>query len=153
LLDIDHFKIFNDTHGHQHGDDCLKQVARKISLGLCRSMDFVARYGGEEFVVVLAETDSAGALAVAEELRLRIESREIVHEFSPGRQHITVSLGVATAFPNLHSSPHSLIEAADLALYQAKRDGRNRSKVGESGRRTPGLKRTRRKSPFPFVLT
>jgi diguanylate cyclase (GGDEF)-like protein len=131
LLDIDHFKIFNDTHGHQHGDDCLKQVAREISQGLRRPMDFVARYGGEEFVVVLADTDSAGALAVAEELRLRIESREIVHEFSPGRQHITISLGVATAFPKRHSSPHALIEAADLALYKAKRDGRNRSKVGE----------------------
>lgn len=122
MLDIDDFKEFNDTHGHPRGDAILKAVASVISSNL-RDMDIAARYGGEEFVLVLPETDCAGATAVAERIRAGIEEISIdVRGTSSGR---TVSIGVAS-FPVHAEGPQRLLEVADQAMYRAKRAGKNR---------------------------
>jgi diguanylate cyclase (GGDEF)-like protein len=131
LLDIDYFKSYNDTYGHQKGDDCLKQVANALKQALHRPADMVARYGGEEFVLVLPNTNSQGAVLVAERLRTAIESLEIVHSKSDVSKHVTISLGVATMMPSLNSSHAALVEAADQALYLAKQEGRNRIKMSD----------------------
>lgn len=130
LIDIDFFKAYNDTCGHQMGDECLKRVANELSSVLNRSGDFVARYGGEEFVVVLPNVNSQGAYAVAERLRSAIEALGIQHSQSKVSKHVTLSLGVATTVPKRDSDPATLIAAADQALYQAKQEGRNRVRVG-----------------------
>jgi len=117
MVDIDHFKHINDTFGHQVGDQTLQRVARALQQG-CRSSDLVARYGGEEFVVVLPDTDLAGAATAAENLRRRIFGLD-------AEPRVTVSLGVAT-FPLHGGSPDHILSAADAALYQSKSAGRNR---------------------------
>lgn len=127
LCDIDHFKKFNDSLGHQAGDACLTQVAEVMARSLDRGADLVARYGGEEFVVVLPETTLEGAAFVAERLRQLVSALSIRHPDSPlGR--VSISLGVAAAHPGERDdqSPPDLIKAADQALYQAKHTGRNR---------------------------
>jgi diguanylate cyclase (GGDEF)-like protein len=126
MLDIDYFKLFNDTSGHQAGDDCLRSVARALSETLQRAGDVVARYGGEEFAVLLPETDAGHALQLAEMLRAKIDSLVIVHTASPlGR--VTASIGVATIVPPPDGSGcEELVRVADAALYDAKRMGRNR---------------------------
>ena len=129
MIDIDFFKAHNDTYGHQGGDECLKRVASCLAGAMHRPGDLAARYGGEEFVVVLANTNRAGAAAVAEALRVRIESLEIPHSGSRVSDWVTISLGVATMVPLQDTSPAELIAAADRALYQAKREGRNQVKV------------------------
>jgi diguanylate cyclase (GGDEF)-like protein len=116
MIDIDRFKQFNDTHGHQRGDDCLRAVALTLSDSLQRAGELVARYGGEEFLVVLPDTDSAHAVRTAEMLRQRVETQV----------GVTISVGVASAVPDRDRTPASLLAAADEALYRAKRDGRNR---------------------------
>lgn len=126
MLDIDYFKAFNDTYGHQRGDECLKQVARQLSDTLKRPGDFAARYGGEEFAVVLPNTDIKGAVFIAETLRSMIEALKITHAASDTAKWVTVSLGVGSLIPNRHSKPEQLIALADQALYNAKREGRNR---------------------------
>ncbi|HQR39366.1 MAG TPA: PleD family two-component system response regulator [Blastocatellia bacterium] len=133
MVDIDLFKSLNDAKGHQYGDDCLRQVAGTLSDTLRRAGDLVARYGGEEFAVVLPGSDTDGAVAIAEEIRARVEALGVKHEQSPCGV-VTVSLGVATAFPIDGDSPASLIDAADRALYQAKHDGRNRLVTAASDR-------------------
>jgi diguanylate cyclase (GGDEF)-like protein len=125
MLDIDNFKLFNDTRGHQCGDECLKRVAGVLTHAIHRPMDFAARYGGEEFAVILAETDSPGALVVAESLRARIEDFEQEAEIWPLGDHITISVGVAATVAGPDSSAAHLVAAADEALYQAKAAGRN----------------------------
>lgn len=124
LIDIDHFKQFNDTHGHLVGDDCLRLVAACIEECANRAADTVARYGGEEFCVVLPDTDLEGAAAVAERIRQRVEQLrfEVAGKLVP----ITASLGVACHFPSEVDAAEQLIKAADDALYQAKDAGRNR---------------------------
>ncbi len=126
LCDIDYFKNYNDTYGHQSGDDCLIQVAKVIHKNTNRVIDIAARYGGEEFVVALPETDNEGAVFVAEKIRQGVESLQVPHVQSKTCDHVTISLGVATTIPRNPFGPEILIETADQTLYQAKQNGRNR---------------------------
>ncbi len=126
LLDVDHFKAFNDHYGHLAGDACLTQVGRALAQGLSRASDLVARYGGEEFGVVLPGTSLEGARAVAETLRRAVESLALPHARSSAADRVTVSLGAATCTPEAGSQPSTLVESADQALYRAKQGGRNR---------------------------
>jgi diguanylate cyclase (GGDEF)-like protein/PAS domain S-box-containing protein len=129
MVDIDHFKLFNDIYGHQAGDDCLKEVARILKESLNRPADMAARYGGEEFGIILPDTDLDGALKVAEILRARVEGLGIPHKNSPVCQWVTISLGVANVVPAADTSPAKLVTASDRALYRAKTEGRNRVAV------------------------
>ena len=130
LGDVDHFKQFNDTYGHQAGDDCLRAVARAMREQAHRPADLTARYGGEEFAVILPNTDTAGALHVANTIRQAVADLLIPHAHSSAADHVTLSLGVACLIPRDDSSPKQLIDAADNALYRAKSAGRNRC-IGE----------------------
>jgi diguanylate cyclase (GGDEF)-like protein len=130
MIDVDRFKAFNDTLGHQEGDACLRQVAAVIDAGVRRAGDIVARYGGEEFAVLLPDTDTPGAAALAERIRAAIESRNIWHPAT--QRSVTVSIGVATVSGREDDDPSSLVRAADGALYQAKKDGRNLVRVAET---------------------
>lgn len=125
MIDIDHFKEFNDYYGHQAGDRCLEKVAKAIVASTQRPADLVARYGGEEFVVVLPESDRKGAILVAERIRNEVESLTIRHEHSSVSPYVTVSLGTATLFPQKENTVEELIYRADRALFQAKYHGRN----------------------------
>jgi diguanylate cyclase (GGDEF)-like protein len=137
LIDIDFFKAYNDTYGHQMGDECLKRVANVLSNTVNRPGDLIARYGGEEFVVVLPDTDEEGAIVIGEKLRAWVEGLGIEHTKSLVSKYVTISLGIATTIPRQDSSPAVLIAAADQALYQAKQGGRNRVKSSNAGiRRT-----------------
>jgi diguanylate cyclase (GGDEF)-like protein len=127
MIDADHFKAFNDQHGHQAGDDALRVLARVIGENVRRPADLVARYGGEEFSVVLAETDSAGARQIAEHIRQAVE----LLPFEAGvAAPITVSIGISTWTTATNGSLEQLLFAADKALYKAKDSGRNRVVVG-----------------------
>lgn len=126
LCDVDHFKAYNDTYGHQAGDQCLQQVAQAIARVAKRSADCVARYGGEEFVVLLPHTDLSGAFHVAETIRTEVEELNILHRNSSVGNHVSISLGVASLVPKEDVPPSYLIESADHALYSAKDLGRNR---------------------------
>jgi diguanylate cyclase (GGDEF)-like protein/hemerythrin-like metal-binding protein len=124
MIDVDHFKKFNDHYGHQAGDECLKNVARALQGSARRASDLVARYGGEEFSLVLPNTDAAAAQQLAEAVRLAIEELDMPHELSaPGR--VTISVGVATMAGGSGRNVASLLRAADEALYRAKGAGRN----------------------------
>ncbi|SCM79069.1 Response regulator, contains GGDEF domain [uncultured Sporomusa sp.] len=131
FLDLDFFKYYNDTYGHQEGDDCLKQVAAAAGRVLKRPGDLLARYGGEEFVVILPETSIAGAVEVAEAIRQAIERCNIPHSASPVAAHVTVSVGVAGGRVTQEDKPSDFIARADKALYEAKHSGRNRVKVAD----------------------
>jgi diguanylate cyclase (GGDEF)-like protein len=124
MLDIDHFKCFNDTFGHSTGDQVLRDVSN-ILLRDMREVDTVARYGGEEFVIILPETSPRGAIQVAERLRRAVEQAVFYAGDPPMRQPLTISVGIALYGPDGHHRSE-LIEAADSALYQAKSEGRNR---------------------------
>ena len=126
LCDIDCFKGYNDTYGHPAGDEVLVRVADAIRDSLRRPADLAARYGGEEFIVILANTDSAGAVALAEKIREGVEAMRIRHEASTVSEWVTVSFGVATIVPDPDREPQELIDRADRALYTAKESGRNR---------------------------
>lgn len=126
LCDIDYFKVYNDTYGHQAGDACLQKVATIIQTTVKRPADLVARYGGEEFAVILPNTDNNGAVHVAEEIRTQVEALNLPHAGSITTGCITISLGVATLVPKPPHSTANLIGLADQALYQAKEAGRNR---------------------------
>jgi diguanylate cyclase (GGDEF)-like protein len=125
LIDIDYFKFYNDTYGHQGGDDCLKRVAGVLSETIKRATDLAARYGGEEFVIVLTRTDAQGAAIVAERIRARVEALQIAHIASKVNSYLTLSIGVATVIPDQNMEADDLIAAADRALYRAKENGRN----------------------------
>ncbi len=125
LLDVDHFKRFNDSYGHQAGDDCLRRVAQCLLSIVFRPGDVVARYGGEEFVVVLPSIDLSGALVVAERVREAVSHMGIPHAGSSFGV-VTVSIGVSAGVPSQSVDYHALVKAADIALYQAKGAGRNR---------------------------
>lgn len=124
MVDADLFKTFNDKYGHQAGDDCLKRIATVLLTAAHRGSDLPSRYGGEEFAVVLPDTESDGALLVAEMIRANIEALGIPHVHGPSGM-MTVSIGVATTVPTRHAAVSELIEAADKALYEAKAGGRN----------------------------
>ncbi len=126
ICDIDHFKLYNDTYGHQRGDDCLVSVATAIKDSVNRPGDLTARYGGEEFCLVLPETAGPGAMRIAELVRKNVVKLNLEHKSSPVAKMVTLSLGVATLIPDKGSQPIVLLEAADRALYQAKGNGRNR---------------------------
>lgn len=126
LCDVDFFKGYNDHYGHQAGDDCLRQVARVLQAACRRPADLPARYGGEEFALVLPETTVSGATQVAESVRNSIVQLNVPHERSAVAGYVTVSIGVAGLLPTMDSDPEHLIAAADQALYQAKKLGRNR---------------------------
>jgi diguanylate cyclase (GGDEF)-like protein len=133
MVDIDRFKQFNDTFGHQAGDRCIREVAAALT-GQARRGDHVCRYGGEEFAVVLPNTTSDEAAVVAERLRLGVRAQGIDH---PGGDSVTISVGVAAVIPDGAADPDSLVAAADAALYEAKRAGRDRVVVAtavEGGR-------------------
>ncbi|MBA3015683.1 MAG: PleD family two-component system response regulator [Proteobacteria bacterium] len=126
MVDIDHFKLFNDHYGHIAGDECLRWVAQALKQSLRRACDFVSRYGGEEFVCILPETDLDEALKVAEHLRSAVAELAIPHAFSTVVGTVTISMGVASMMPLPEKASVDLMLAADQALYQAKNTGRNR---------------------------
>jgi diguanylate cyclase (GGDEF)-like protein len=130
LFDIDHFKKYNDAYGHLAGDDCLCRVAIAASQVIKRPRDTLARYGGEEFAVILPDTEPSGAKFCAEKIRLAIESLNISHVSSQINPFVTASVGISSIHPYAEVSvAQQLIKEADLALYQAKREGRNCVKV------------------------
>jgi diguanylate cyclase (GGDEF)-like protein len=132
VVDVDHFKIYNDTYGHAAGDLVLKRVAQTIQAALQRPADFVARYGGEEFVVILPEIEAAGAQEVAEKIRADVEQQKIHYPESSSANCLTVSLGGATQIPGKTEVDSELFCRADRFLYEAKRTGRNRVVWGPS---------------------
>lgn len=124
LCDADYFKPYNDTYGHPAGDRCLQELAAIFMAEAQRPADLVARYGGEEFIIILPNTDTAGAIHIAQGIHQAIQTHALPHRASPYGQ-VTVSMGIATAIPSPHLTPHPLISAADQALYAAKARGRN----------------------------
>lgn len=126
LLDIDHFKNFNDTYGHAAGDDCLAAVSKAMCNVMGRSTDLLARYGGEEFAAVLPDTDIEAAREIGEKLRAAVQALNIQHEDSSAANCVTISVGVVTLMPQPQDDLASLFEQADANLYKAKEQGRNR---------------------------
>lgn len=125
MVDIDYFKAYNDRFGHQAGDEALRQVATVLASVTQRSNDLAARYGGEEFAIVLPDTAQTGTLAIAENLRQKVEALRISHPDSPFGV-VTISAGIAIQYPKPKEQAQGLVEAADMALYHSKRAGRNR---------------------------
>ncbi len=125
LIDVDWFKSYNDRYGHPAGDACLRQLARVFEAGVMRSGDLIARYGGEEFVLIAPDTDLNGIRTIARYLCQEVFALALEHADSPyGR--VSVSIGVATAYPHQGSKPLQLVQQADAALYRAKQQGRHR---------------------------
>ncbi|MBE1159714.1 sensor domain-containing diguanylate cyclase [Dyella acidiphila] len=125
MLDIDCFKQYNDRYGHLEGDQCLKRVARLLSLAAARSRDFVARFGGEEFILLLPDTNESGAYKIASRCRDLIAGEHIPHEASDVSKYLTVSIGLCTATPECGDEVRGFIELGDKRMYQAKQRGRN----------------------------
>ncbi|WP_157954460.1 CHASE domain-containing protein [Saccharospirillum mangrovi] len=126
MIDIDHFKSYNDEYGHPAGDQCLRRVAEALQGMAQRPLDLVARYGGEEFAIILPQTQQP--LQVAEQCRQAVEALQLPHAFSEAAKVITISAGVCTRMPGVADRPEALTEGADHALYEAKETGRNRVK-------------------------
>ncbi|MFP5390117.1 MAG: diguanylate cyclase [Gammaproteobacteria bacterium] len=130
MIDIDSFKAYNDTYGHQQGDDILVRVAGALNAMLQRPLDLIARYGGEEFAVVLPELDQEHALLLADKLRQRVLEMNIPHASAAGHPCVTISIGLATHTPEHPLDLAELVGQADRALYVAKHGGRNRVAAG-----------------------
>lgn len=126
MVDVDHFKLFNDRYGHQAGDDCLRQIAQTLKSGLRRPSDLVARYGGEEFACILPETGFEDAMAIAQEMEHMVRAHKIPHAFSQFDGVVTASLGLATRTVQAVGDAESLVGLADAQLYLAKQTGRGR---------------------------
>ena len=131
MVDIDHFKVYNDSQGHQAGDEALRRVARILERSL-RKVDAVARYGGEEFAVILPRTGKAEAIEVARKLRRSVEQADFPRAYLQPLGRITISCGVATAPDDAHQL-EELVKKADLALLSAKQGGRNRVYAIQAG--------------------
>jgi diguanylate cyclase (GGDEF)-like protein len=127
FIDIDYFKRYNDTYGHQGGDDCLMRVAQAIAKVPQRPTDLVARYGGEEFAVILSNTNLEGGMKVATAIQTQVLNLKVPHQSSDVSEYVTLSIGVASLVPTLELSLETLIANADEALYTAKSQGRNRA--------------------------
>lgn len=132
MVDIDHFKHYNDHYGHQAGDLCLQQVSAAMKRCAGRQPDMVARYGGEEFIILLPHEGVAGAEVIAQRILQEIAALALPHAASSVGQYVTVSMGVAAVTPSDQSEPAALIRAADALLYRAKQTGRNRYCAGAS---------------------
>lgn len=126
MIDIDYFKYYNDHHGHQAGDECLRAVAHALKEQMMRPHDLIARYGGEEFACLLPDTDVLGAWHKAEQLRAAVEQLAIPHPVGE-QAFLSLSCGAAALIPHSFNSPQELISSADAMLYSAKHAGRNRS--------------------------
>ena len=133
MIDIDHFKMYNDTYGHVQGDKALRCVAKALLTAVRRPSDRVMRYGGEEFIAILPDADASGGYQVAERMRLAVQAMYLDHKSSPVAPMLTISVGAAAAIPHASQSMIGLIAAADNALYEAKGQGRNRSAMADSG--------------------
>ena len=125
MLDIDHFKNYNDTYGHLEGDKCIQMITSRLKDIIEREPDIAARYGGEEFIAILPETDENGARLLGEKIRKEVENLNIPHETSETSRHVTVSVGVVTVYPKDFKSPDQVLKLVDDALYEAKAKGRN----------------------------
>jgi len=132
LADIDYFKLYNDNYGHLEGDKCLRIIACKLQEVIKRPADLLARYGGEEFVILLPNTDQKGAYKIAKDIQKRVRSSCINHNFSNVGNVVTLSIGVATAVPDIDLKYHNLIEHADKAMYIAKSNGRNQIVISDN---------------------
>ncbi len=132
LADIDMFKSYNDNYGHTEGDECLRRMALPLTSAVRRPGDFVARYGGEEFVAILSETDADGAVNIAERMRAAVETAAIEHAYSKVAEVVTVSVGVASLVPTADMQHSNIVEAADQALYEAKKMGRNQVRLSSN---------------------
>ena len=128
MADVDHFKNFNDRYGHQAGDECLRRIASALKANTGRAGDLTARYGGEEFCIISAYTDAAGAEALAERIRLAVQTLAMPSDVCP-LGIVTISLGVAVGVPGTEPSTQELVHKADMALYEAKASGRNRVRM------------------------
>ncbi|WP_050468311.1 diguanylate cyclase [Herbaspirillum chlorophenolicum] len=126
LIDVDFFKLYNDTYGHVAGDEVLKQLAQALDGSSMRPADLAARFGGEEFVMILPRTDIDGAHMIGSKICSLLESRQVPHSRSTASQWLTVSIGAACLVPDEGQEIKELIEIADRRLYQAKQQGRNR---------------------------
>jgi len=127
MIDIDHFKLYNDRYGHQAGDLCLQEVSAAMKRCAARPQDLLARYGGEEFILLLPQEGPEGAEAVAQRIQDKVRKLAVPHDASPTAPIVTVSMGLATAMPPLErQDANALIRSADANLYQAKQGGRNR---------------------------
>ncbi|MGA2484665.1 MAG: diguanylate cyclase [Roseiarcus sp.] len=129
MVDVDDFKPYNDAHGHQVGDACLRTVAQAIRGALWRAGDVAARYGGDEFSIILPDTDRIGALRVAEHIRGRIDALRIANPFSAASRSLTLSIGGCVAARGFDGSAERLVALSDAELYRAKRGGRNRTSI------------------------
>jgi len=127
LCDVDYFKLYNDSYGHQAGDDCLKKIAKAMQMSVNRAEDLVARYGGEEFALILPNTSTQTALEIAEQIQTLIAELKIVHDASRVSEYVTLSMGLCSCIPPLPvQTCDQLFKQADDALYAAKHGGRNR---------------------------
>lgn len=125
MLDVDYFKLYNDTYGHSKGDVCLKIVAETITGSLSRAADFAARFGGEEFVVVLPDTNQSGAWMIAERILKNIRLKNIIHEKNQAADCVTISIGITTSKVTHTQNGKDYIKLADQALYKSKLNGRD----------------------------
>jgi diguanylate cyclase (GGDEF)-like protein len=131
LIDVDHFKLYNDLYGHLAGDSCLQVIANAIQAGLRRPPDLLARFGGEEFVIILPNTPAPGAEMMSENVLRAVAACSIPHSGSPYGS-VTVSLGCATMTATMEFCPKDLLKAADDAMYRAKANGRNQMQASSN---------------------
>ncbi len=132
LIDVDHFKAFNDRYGHQAGDTALRRVAQAVQAQICRPLDMLARYGGEEFAVILYDSDPHSTQDIAERMRVAVSAMNIEHRGAPATRVVTVSIGIAAIEPSPARDPRGALQLADEALYTAKTLGRDRVHLADA---------------------